>query len=280
MDDGFHSSLDMFDAPDCAVALWVKAGSWCAEKLTDGRVPETMPSRLCEDPERAVEELIRRKVWKRTRDGYKFIHWAPAQKLKKDVEGERAAWRAKKENQRGDKKPQARGENAPDVSPGDTRRDAPGDAPRTPSGSPAGVLDTSSSSGSSSSPKDDPPPSPPTDRGEPDGREDDPAARHDETDLIAAVAEVIGEVCGRPASREHARKVCRQILDGREVRHPLRYVTTAIRKDPALYAPPAVRPSERPPSEAIAPGQCGHGAANAAECALCRRGMTAYEPTS
>ncbi len=75
VDDSFYDHPKVFDAPDCVVALWVRAGSWSARNLTDGFVPAKMPARFCDDPKTAVRELINRGLWKRTRGGYLFHEW-------------------------------------------------------------------------------------------------------------------------------------------------------------------------------------------------------------
>jgi hypothetical protein len=67
IDDSFYDHPKVFDAPDCAVALWTRAGTWSARNLTDGFVPTGMPARLCDDPDTAVKELVRRGLW--LRDG-------------------------------------------------------------------------------------------------------------------------------------------------------------------------------------------------------------------
>jgi len=79
VDDSFYDHPKVFDAPDCAVALWTRAGTWSARNLTDGFVPTGMPARLCDDPERAVRELINRGLWSRSRGGYQFHDWAQYQ---------------------------------------------------------------------------------------------------------------------------------------------------------------------------------------------------------
>lgn len=75
VDDGLFSHPKMFDAPDCAAALWLRAGSWAAKNLTDGFVPEGMAMRLCDDPQRAVEELVARGLWNRVDGGFVFHDW-------------------------------------------------------------------------------------------------------------------------------------------------------------------------------------------------------------
>jgi hypothetical protein len=82
VDDSFYDHPKVFDAPDCAVALWVRAGSWSARNLTDGHVPTKMPARLCDDPETAVRELVDRGLWRRAKGGYQFHDWTRYQPSK------------------------------------------------------------------------------------------------------------------------------------------------------------------------------------------------------
>lgn len=75
VDDSFYVHPKVFDAPDCAVALWVRAGCWSAQNRSDGFVPASMPARLCDDHDTAVRELLRRGLWMRTKDGFRFHDW-------------------------------------------------------------------------------------------------------------------------------------------------------------------------------------------------------------
>jgi hypothetical protein len=102
VDDSFYDHLKVFDAPDCAVALWVRAGAWAARNLTDGFVPSGMPARLCDDPETAAKELVRRKLWLRVKDGYRFHDWKKYQPTREAVEHDRelATERKRKERER------------------------------------------------------------------------------------------------------------------------------------------------------------------------------------
>lgn len=79
VDDTFYDHPKIFDAPDCAVALWTRAGTWSARNLTDGFVPAGMPARLCDDPDTAVGQLLTRGLWKKARGGYQFHDWAEYQ---------------------------------------------------------------------------------------------------------------------------------------------------------------------------------------------------------
>jgi hypothetical protein len=90
IDDSFYDHPKVFDAPDCAVALWTRAGAWSARNLTEGFVPTGMPARLCDDPDTAVKELLRRGLWLRTSGGYRFHDWGTYQPSKESVQDLRA----------------------------------------------------------------------------------------------------------------------------------------------------------------------------------------------
>lgn len=86
VDDSFHDHPKVFDAPDCAVALWTRAGTWSARNLTEGFVPSGMPARLCDDHATAIKELVRRGLWSRVSGGWKFHDWDKYQPSKAEVE--------------------------------------------------------------------------------------------------------------------------------------------------------------------------------------------------
>jgi len=85
VDDSFYDHPKVFDAPDSAVALWTRAGSWSARNLTDGFVPTGMPARFCDDHETAVRELVRRGLWSRTSGGYRFHDWDQYQPTRQEA---------------------------------------------------------------------------------------------------------------------------------------------------------------------------------------------------
>lgn len=94
VDDSFYDHPKVFDAPDCAVALWIRAGTWSARNLTEGFVPATLPARLCGDPDTAVADLLRRGLWLRASGGYRFHDWAeyqPSAAQVADLKAKRAA---------------------------------------------------------------------------------------------------------------------------------------------------------------------------------------------
>lgn len=104
VDDSFYDHPKVFDAPDCAVALWTRAGCWAARNLTDGFVPSSMPARLCDDPDTAVRELIRRGLWKRAKGGYQFHDWHEYQPTRASVDEQRAAARERMRKLRSQRK--------------------------------------------------------------------------------------------------------------------------------------------------------------------------------
>lgn len=95
VDDSFYDHPKVFDAPDCAVALWVRAGTWSARSLTDGYVPAAMLARFTSDPETAARELVQRGLWSRVKGGYRFHDWGQYQPTRESVENERKAARTR-----------------------------------------------------------------------------------------------------------------------------------------------------------------------------------------
>jgi hypothetical protein len=91
VDDSAYDHPKLFDAPDAAVALWLRAGCWAARNLTDGHIPARLPSRLCDDPETAVAELLARGLWEPVADGYVYHDWLEYQPSRDEVKAGREA---------------------------------------------------------------------------------------------------------------------------------------------------------------------------------------------
>lgn len=64
-----------WNLPDSAVALLSRAGEWFARNPECGFVPADMLARFSSDPVQAVEELLRRGLWRRVKGGYQFTDW-------------------------------------------------------------------------------------------------------------------------------------------------------------------------------------------------------------
>lgn len=90
-------------------------------------------------------------------------------------------------------------------------------------------------------------------------------ARENDDDLDHAIAGLVEQHTGRPCPPDHAAKVRRQILDGRDVEKPLPYVIRAIRENPGRYLPPAPPTPPRPEPWMAVPdlGHRDNGAVNA-----------------
>jgi hypothetical protein len=75
-----------------AISLWTLAGSWCANHLTDGRVPTAQLRKLVPfNPAKAAAELARVGLWDKADGGYVFHDWSHYQASRSEVEQRRAA---------------------------------------------------------------------------------------------------------------------------------------------------------------------------------------------
>lgn len=90
VDDGFYDHPKVADLPDAAIALWTRAGSWCAKHLTDGAVPTRALRRFCDDPDVAAKALVDSGLWDRTVEGFLFHDWDNYQPSRDEVEERRA----------------------------------------------------------------------------------------------------------------------------------------------------------------------------------------------
>lgn len=128
VDDNLAFHPKVLAAGNAAMGLWVRAGSWAAQQLTDGHVPDAMVATL--GTKAAARQLEAAGLWHRDGDGYRFHDWEHRQPTRATVDADREREREKKRRQR------AAGHRAVDtdpttgryVSPGDTPRDDPGDS--------------------------------------------------------------------------------------------------------------------------------------------------------
>jgi len=118
IDDGFHSSRKLLKIPKrtrfAAVGLWTVAGSWAADQLTDGNVPDYMIG-VFGAPPAAPDALVDSGLWQRTSDGYVFYNWHEYQPSKQDVDAERAASRERMRDLRARRKQRKPLEQAEEV---------------------------------------------------------------------------------------------------------------------------------------------------------------------
>lgn len=85
----FHSKTVM--AGNAAMGLWVRAGSWSAQQLTEGSIPGHIVAALGTTAQ--AKALVRAGLWVQTGDGYQFWQWSEEgrQPSKESVLTERAA---------------------------------------------------------------------------------------------------------------------------------------------------------------------------------------------
>lgn len=73
VDDSLAFHRKVVAAGNAAMGLWVRAGSWSAQQLTDGHVPEHIAI-LLGTPAQA-SRLVRSGLWITVADGYRFHEW-------------------------------------------------------------------------------------------------------------------------------------------------------------------------------------------------------------
>lgn len=125
VDDTLPFDPQVLAAGNAAMGLWVRAGAWCMQQLTDGHVPDAIVTSM--GGRTAAKALERAGLWARSGAGWQFVEWD--QPTRAIVEADRAKERDKKRRQR------AAGGELVDhdsttgrfVSPGDNRRDSPPD---------------------------------------------------------------------------------------------------------------------------------------------------------
>lgn len=92
VDDGFWSHPKTAQLSDAATALWVRAGAWSAQHLTDGRIPYTA-LRFFRARRRSAMELVDAGLWSDAGDAFVFHGWDEYQPSKSQVEARREATR-------------------------------------------------------------------------------------------------------------------------------------------------------------------------------------------
>lgn len=102
----FQVDPDFYDHPkvtgmsDTAFALWVRAGSYSAAKLTDGFISEDVLAHTLRYDTPVADELVQRRLWRRTRGGYRFHQWDGRNLVRERVEADRKADRDRKRTAR------------------------------------------------------------------------------------------------------------------------------------------------------------------------------------
>jgi len=92
VDDKLHSSKKLLKIPRrhrlAAIGLWTVAGSWAADQVTDGNVPDYMIPEWG-GTENLVQQLVAAGLWTPSFDGHGFSNWSEYQPMKADIEAGR-----------------------------------------------------------------------------------------------------------------------------------------------------------------------------------------------
>lgn len=83
----FHSKSVAAGNP--AMGLWVRAGSWSMQTLSDGFIPDVIAAQL--GTKAQATRLVESGLWDRLPNGYAFHEWAQRQPTKAQVNEDRAA---------------------------------------------------------------------------------------------------------------------------------------------------------------------------------------------
>jgi hypothetical protein len=97
VDDRLAMHPKVMQAGNAAMGLWVRAGSWSAQNLTDGHIPVALLASL--GGKRAhADALVKAGLWEVEPNGWRFHEWTGYQpsasdvKLHKEAESEGANW--------------------------------------------------------------------------------------------------------------------------------------------------------------------------------------------
>jgi hypothetical protein len=103
VDDKLHSHTKAAKAGE-ALSLWVVAGSWSMDHLTDGFVPDYIAARLMPNFEQHAATLVRVGLWSEAEQGgdvgWLFHDWSVHQPSREQVEEERRKARERMANRR------------------------------------------------------------------------------------------------------------------------------------------------------------------------------------
>lgn len=135
VDDGFAFHRKAVKAGNAALGLWTRAGSWCAQQLTDGFVPDEIVLVLGSVSQ--AGRLVSAALWMKVDGGYQFHEWSVDGRnpTKKDV-----MERRRKETER---KQRLREKNTPNPEEPQVSGDCPtGTEASVPPGVPGGVRDS------------------------------------------------------------------------------------------------------------------------------------------
>ena len=99
VDDALAMHVKAFMAGNQPLGLWVRAGSWCMQQLTDGHIPAGVVTALGGTWDDAAA-LVNAGLWHQAEGGYQFHDWSEYQPTRDQIESERAKTRERVEKHR------------------------------------------------------------------------------------------------------------------------------------------------------------------------------------
>lgn len=115
VDDALAFHVKVITAGNTAMGLWVRAGSWCAQQLTNGHVPANIV-RTFGGSSDDVRSLCDVGLWHEVEDGYQFHDWDEYQPTREKVLLDRAEARKRMADLR-----KRSGEHPANVRPNNSR---------------------------------------------------------------------------------------------------------------------------------------------------------------
>lgn len=114
-------------AGNAAMGLWVRAGSWSAQQLTDGHIPDDIAATLGTPPQ--IARLVKVRFWERVEGGYQFHEWSAEgrQPTRSDVlsrqESARNAKRKARDSKRNTDRKTTENRSVPPANPSESVRE-------------------------------------------------------------------------------------------------------------------------------------------------------------
>ncbi|MCW3041534.1 MAG: hypothetical protein JWM31_3439 [Solirubrobacterales bacterium] len=125
VDDDLAFHRKTVRAGNAAMGLWVRAGAWCSQQLSDGVVPADIARTLGKPSE--IKALVTAELWEIDGDSYRFHDYFTRNPSRAEVEQRREAEAKKKADWRAKREAQRAGQGT--LSTGDTTGDNTGDSP-------------------------------------------------------------------------------------------------------------------------------------------------------
>jgi hypothetical protein len=107
VDDNLALHAKVLTAGNGAMGLWVRAGAWSMQQLTDGFVPNAIAATLGTKGE--AGRLVSAGLWDQKDDGYQFHEWEQRQPSRVQLHAERDAAAERKRKSRERRESEKRG---------------------------------------------------------------------------------------------------------------------------------------------------------------------------